>query len=419
MHLMSLVLLLGSALTADGDRHSLTYIYTAFSKPVPTPGLHEFTAMGLLDNRMIDYYDSSTKVKVPKQDWMREKLDNDYWNKGTQSRQSKEQWFKVNINILKNRMRQNDTDLHVLQWRHGCVADVNGITKFQSGVDSYSYDGNDFLSFDDEHKDWVTGNEFARETKRKWDDVKVLKEYTIGYLHRECVDWLNKFVVYGDNQMREASSPKVHVFAKEAKTGTTVVLTCLATGFYPKDITLWIKRDERIVTKDDGLVSSGVRPNNDETFQIRDEVEILKSDTAVYTCEVIHRASKMYVKKTWDHKLPSSDGGIIGGAVGGLLLLLLLGVGVGVYLLCKKKRQHLAPAGATTAKSASSSQSSDSALGAESGGSSASSSSSSKDSLNAGAGNPTGREADSLLKKKRMSEAEEEGEKEEDQEEEQ
>ncbi|PWA33347.1 hypothetical protein CCH79_00014122, partial [Gambusia affinis] len=90
-------------------KHSLTYIYTAFSKPVNLPGLHEFTAMGLLDNRMIDYYDSENQMKVPKQAWMKDHLEPEYWEKGTQSRKSKQQWFKVNIDILMKRMRQNDT----------------------------------------------------------------------------------------------------------------------------------------------------------------------------------------------------------------------------------------------------------------------------------------------------------------------
>lgn len=64
--------------------------------------------MGLLDDHVIDYFDSETKKKVPRQTWMKE-LDQKYWDKGSQSRQSKQQWFKVNINILMERMRQNDT----------------------------------------------------------------------------------------------------------------------------------------------------------------------------------------------------------------------------------------------------------------------------------------------------------------------
>lgn len=89
--------------------HSLHYIYTAISKPVNRPGIHEFTAMGVLDDNVIDYFDSDTQTKVARQNWMEMELDKHYWDKGTQSRKSKHQWFKVNINILKNRFRQNDS----------------------------------------------------------------------------------------------------------------------------------------------------------------------------------------------------------------------------------------------------------------------------------------------------------------------
>lgn len=66
--------------------------------------------MGILDGQEIDYFDSDTQKKVPKQSWM--KMDPAYWVKGTQSRKSKQQWFKVNINILKDRFRQNDSGIN-------------------------------------------------------------------------------------------------------------------------------------------------------------------------------------------------------------------------------------------------------------------------------------------------------------------
>uniref|UniRef100_A0A8C7Y2C9 MHC class I-like antigen recognition-like domain-containing protein n=1 Tax=Oryzias sinensis TaxID=183150 RepID=A0A8C7Y2C9_9TELE len=182
--------------------HSLTYIYTAFSHPVKLPGIHEFTAMGLLDNRMIDYYDSSVQKKIPKQDWMKERLQPEYWDKGTQSRQSKQQWFKVNIDILINRMRQTSNDTHVLQWMHGCVAneDEHGNIQFKRGMDMYNYDGDDFLAFDDERQVWVAAADAAFPTKRKWDDVTALKDYTKGYLEKECMEWMKTFLKYSTEQ---------------------------------------------------------------------------------------------------------------------------------------------------------------------------------------------------------------------------
>ncbi|XP_047240641.1 H-2 class I histocompatibility antigen, Q10 alpha chain-like isoform X4 [Girardinichthys multiradiatus] len=333
-HLAFLVLL-GAGLMVNSEKHSLTYIYTAFSKPVGLPGLHEFTAMGLLDNRMIDYFDSDNQEKVPKQDWMREHLEKEYWEKGTQSRKSKQQWFKVNIDILMKRMRQNDTDTHVLQWMHGCEGETNddGTMMFVRGMDMYNYDGNDFLAFDDNHQIWVAAATAAEETKRKWDEVQVLKEYTKGYLEKECMEWMNKFRDFGQEQLKSASRPKVHLFTRTAKADTNIILTCLATGFYPKDIIMQIKRNGRVLTKEDGVETTDVRPNNDNTFQRKDHVEILKSDVSTYTCEVNHPASRLHVEEKWDHAPFENEGNaaLIGGVIVGVVF-----VAVAVTLLVLK-----------------------------------------------------------------------------------
>lgn len=87
-------------------------------------------------------------------------------------------------------------DVHVLQWMHGCKGDTQQGGKIMLGevMDSYSWDGEDFLSFDDNNNVWVAPVPAAYETKRKWDNVTVLKEYTKGYLEKECLGFLNDFV---------------------------------------------------------------------------------------------------------------------------------------------------------------------------------------------------------------------------------
>uniref|UniRef100_A0A3Q0RTV8 Immunoglobulin C1-set domain-containing protein n=1 Tax=Amphilophus citrinellus TaxID=61819 RepID=A0A3Q0RTV8_AMPCI len=331
------------------ESHSLHYIYTALSKPVGLPGIHEFTAMGMLDNRMIDYFDSEHQIKVPKQDWMKERLPGDYWEKGTQSRKSKQQWFKVNIGILMERMRQgNATSPHVLQWRHGCEAETqpDGTLKFVRGMDMYNYDGDDFLSFDDKNGVWVAPTKEAEATKRKWDGVQVLKEYTKGYLENECVDWLSKFVNYGEKELQKKSPPEVFVFTKSSKVEANVFLVCLATGFYPKDIILRVKRNERVLTKEDGLMSTDILPNDDDTFQRRDFVEILRSDVSKFSCEVIHKGTNVDITKMWGKKLfllsdpivpdaPAGNGGVIVAVV--VVLLVVIG-GAAVLWFLRRKR---------------------------------------------------------------------------------
>uniref|UniRef100_A0A3B4D784 Ig-like domain-containing protein n=1 Tax=Pygocentrus nattereri TaxID=42514 RepID=A0A3B4D784_PYGNA len=281
-------------------KHSLYYIYTSLNKDVALPGIYEFTALGLLDDREIDYYNSKEQVKVPKQDRMKEKLQPDYWDKGTQSRRSKEQWFKVNVDILMDRMRHNETDLQVLQWRHGCeIEEADGKPTFLRGIDEYSYDGDEFLSFDDENMRWIAPVAQALPTKRKWDDVPILNQYTKGYLERECVDWLSKFMECGKEALRNHSKPEVHAFAKKSTTNSgKLTLTCLATGFYPKDVRLdvrkfWTSLPEHLLT------SSGVRPNDDGTYQLRKSVEIQEDNTAYYDCYVTHSTLEEPIIKQW------------------------------------------------------------------------------------------------------------------------
>lgn len=94
----------------------------------------------------------------------------------------------------------------------------------------------------------------------------------------------------------------MYVFKKNAKTETNVILTCLATGFQTTDTVLQMKRDGRVLTREDGMESTGVRPNEDDTYQRTAHVEILRSDKSRYTCEVIHPASQLYVERVWGKK---------------------------------------------------------------------------------------------------------------------
>ncbi|XP_055732302.1 major histocompatibility complex class I-related gene protein-like isoform X2 [Salvelinus fontinalis] len=325
---------------SQSDIYSLNYIYTALSKPLELPGIHEFTAMGLMNNRQIDYYDSVSKKKIPKQEWMREKLPADYWEKGTQSRKSKEQWFKVNVNILMDRMRHNNTDLHILQWKHGCEIDQqsDGTLKFIKGTDQYSYDGDDFLAFDDVTMQWVAPVDQALPTKRKWDGVQILNQYTKGYLEKECVDWLSKFMEYGHNKFSRADSPpKVYVFAKKAKTAGHVRLTCMATGFYPKDVLIHIKKNGVTLTKHDGVQSTGVLPNDDDTYQIRMSVQIPEADKETYECSVSHRSLKEPIVGKWDGECCdcSSFGAVVIGTVIAIIVVLIL-VSVVLFVLHRR-----------------------------------------------------------------------------------
>ncbi|RXN17425.1 MHC class I antigen [Labeo rohita] len=290
------------------EKHSLYYIYTVLSKPVVLPSIYQFTAMGLLDDIQIDYYNSNEQKKIPKQTWIKEKMQEDYWEKGTQSRKSKEQWFNVNIDILMKRMRHTESDLHVLQWRTGCEIEKQGDeVKFSKGISEYAYDGADFLSFDDKESLWVAPVAEALPTKIKWDNVPILNQYTKGYLEKECVDWLNKFREYLDEKLRNGTPPDVHVFAKRRTSDKTKLkLTCMATGFYPRDLMMTIREYRTSLPKYE-VKSTGIRPNHDGTFQLTKSVEINKAEVAEYDCFVTHRSIEEPVIIKWGQQKKTTE----------------------------------------------------------------------------------------------------------------
>ncbi|ROL49862.1 Major histocompatibility complex class I-related gene protein [Anabarilius grahami] len=284
MHILSLFI---------AEKHSLYYIYTGLSKPVDLPGIYEFTAMGLLDDTQIDYYNSKEKRMIPKQPWMREKLTEDYWEKGTQSRKSKERWFRLSLKNLMDRMKCNESDLHVLQWRVGCEVEQQGDeVKFSKGVSEYGYDGENFLSFDIKESQWVASVDAALPTKRRWDNKPTLNQYTKGYLEKECVDWLKSFREYGDEELRKTSPPDVHVFAKRyIRFKTKLKLTCLATGFYPKDVMMTIRKNLTSLHENE-MQSTGIRPNHDGSFQMMKSLKIKEEEKDEYDCFVSYRIFK-------------------------------------------------------------------------------------------------------------------------------
>lgn len=75
---------------------------------------------------------------------------------------------------------------------------------FTRGLDMYNYDGKSFLEFDDANGVWSTANTAAEPTKRKWDGVLALKDYTKGYLENECCQWMEKFLQKEQEELQKS-----------------------------------------------------------------------------------------------------------------------------------------------------------------------------------------------------------------------
>lgn len=73
----------------------------------------------------------------------------------------------------------------------------------------------------------------------------------------------------------------------------------MATDFYPKDVIMQMKKNGVPLTEHDGVQSTGVLPNNDDTYQIRMSVQIPAADKETYECSVNHVALKEPVVVKW------------------------------------------------------------------------------------------------------------------------
>ena len=73
----------------------------------------------------------------------------------------------------------------------------------------------------------------------------------------------------------------------------------MATGFYPKDVLMHIKKNGVQLTKQDGVHSDGVLPNDEESYQIRMSVQIPEADKETYECFVNHRTLKDPIVVKW------------------------------------------------------------------------------------------------------------------------
>ncbi|XP_051729409.1 major histocompatibility complex class I-related gene protein-like isoform X3 [Ctenopharyngodon idella] len=266
-------------------KHLLQYVYTALTKPAGFSG-PEFSAVGLYDDRRISHYSNE------EQTWKRDSQNSDIWRDTEEPDESRDRFIDL-VNTLANCTRAKCDDLHTLQRRIGCEKDaVMNVTAF----DEYRYDGEDFIVFNYDTIQWMEKNPKAKETKMKWNKQTHRNHYLQSYL-KTCMNWISTF------NHSISNAPDVHMFASEARHDRSELnLTCLATGFYPKHIEMKITLNNRNL---EPFNSTGVRPNEDKTFQMGISVEIHRDEKQCIECHVSH--SSQTNKTSWDGNYNCSE----------------------------------------------------------------------------------------------------------------
>ncbi|XP_026145050.1 class I histocompatibility antigen, F10 alpha chain-like isoform X2 [Carassius auratus] len=318
----SVVLLLLGVHLANAATHSLQYFYTTTTG---IPNFPRFVDVGMLNGEVISMYDSTSQRKIPKQKWMAENLDQQYWDSGTENIKGTEQAFMNNIQVAMIRFNQT-AGVHTVQLMYGCEFDDQ--TGETNGFRQYGYDGEDFLFLDLKEMRWISPVKQGALTVDKLNKDKAVLEGHRNYFSTVCIEWLKKYLEYGKSSLKKTVSPQVSVLKRSSSSQAV----CQATGFHPKDVTIsWMKNDQE--HHEDVEVGQPL-PNEDGTFQKTSTITVTAEELKKnqFSCVVEHQG-ETFREILKDGSPPI---GIIVGVVVAVILLAV--IGVVVFKVYQKKK---------------------------------------------------------------------------------
>ncbi|XP_016400046.1 H-2 class I histocompatibility antigen, alpha chain-like [Sinocyclocheilus rhinocerous] len=302
--------------TLEYKKHHLCYMFSVLTVKAQI-SLGPWASVAVCDDKQVAYYSNENKK------WIRESLTID---EPPDSRD----WYLHQLNTLSNCTVSQCSELHVLQRMVGCdlVNFPDGTVSLRA-FDEYGFDGEDFLAFNSDALQWIDKNPKAKETKMKWDLQTGRNKFIKKYLNN-CMNWISTF-----NNTKK-NSPDVRVFARRAPDDhNKMVLSCLTTGFYPRDIEMNIRLDRINIQNQ---ISSGIRPNGDGSFQLRTSVEIDRNHEGSYDCFVIHSSLTEPASIKWDGICINCETEFLWLVIAGApVLILVLTVIACIY---KKKRSN-------------------------------------------------------------------------------
>uniref|UniRef100_A0A452F7D7 Ig-like domain-containing protein n=1 Tax=Capra hircus TaxID=9925 RepID=A0A452F7D7_CAPHI len=269
LQLLSGILVLTKTLAGS---HSLTYFYTAVSRP----GLGEprFIAVGYVDNTQFVRFDSNARdPRMEPRDLTR---------------------FHFILGLITAGGR-GGSGSHTLQLMYGCYVGSHG--RLLRGYDQFRSEGRDYIALNEDLRSWTAADTAAQISKRKWEAAGDVAHVRI-YLEGRCVESLRRYLEIGKDTLQRVDPPKAHV-THHLISKRVVTLRCWALGFYPEEISLTWQRSGEDQTQDMQLVET--RPSGDGTFQKWAALVVPSGEEQRYTCHVQHEGLQEPLTLRW-HK---------------------------------------------------------------------------------------------------------------------
>uniref|UniRef100_H3AFD9 Ig-like domain-containing protein n=1 Tax=Latimeria chalumnae TaxID=7897 RepID=H3AFD9_LATCH len=299
-----------------------------------TDGHLNMVAVDMVNDIQTAYYDNTIRRYVLKHPCMEELArveDPDSWaRKATEFLLRKEQHNKGVIGRLKKETNHS-SGVFVYQQMHGCeLNDDETTTVFWKT----SFQGEDFSSFDKDKELFTPAAGKAQIRSKVCRVTKAWINYISEDWKQECIEGLKKHLLYGKETLERKVAPEVRVYDRPDSERNLIMLTCMATGFYPRAVDMTWVRDGK--TKMDNAHTDGILPNEDETHQIRKTIEIDPEDKRNYTCWVDHSSLEKQLSITWAPS-PGVKSGITVPVVVVILVLILVLLITGFVIWRKKK----------------------------------------------------------------------------------
>ncbi|XP_068178983.1 major histocompatibility complex class I-related gene protein-like [Antennarius striatus] len=331
--LRSVCLLLHLVTCSGSGRHSLWAMATYISGTTPFP---EFTAVLMLDDIQVGYYDSDTDRLTRVGGAKGEGAELDLGAEALFVLRDIYSSMKKRLTLVKLRLNLTEARVHVQQRLTGCEVLADGspaYIMFRDGSDGRDADS---LVYNTSHFSYAGG----AGVEIRWGAVKRLHFQTLYaniYLPF-CVRTLQQLLRRERHLVARRVRPRVRLVTKVLGGGGARV-TCLATDFYPRHINLTLLRDG--VAVEAWRLSGGeLLPNGNGLYQVRktvvlEEAELRRGHN--YTCSATHLSLDNRLEVSWRAELAHSHAVP---AVLGPAGLVLAGVLVGAGLWWRRRRRE-------------------------------------------------------------------------------